>query len=506
MVALRFRILLVAAALLAFCGALWAPFQFDDFSLLSDPSLNSPDGWRHVFTATQTRPLTFLSFWLNLRVSEAPWSFHLVSLMLHLVCVWLASGLLLELLPLRAAWLASAVFAFHPLQTEAVAYIFSRGTLLATLFCLLSLSCWLQKRRWWAFGLFVCALLAKEEVAAFPLFLALLEWSTRRNKEAVAPVIAMCAAALAAGLRTIYATSVIVGSGAGAQSGLTSFDYFSYQGVAIVRYLQLLLVPLGFTVDAEVRVAPLAAALAWGVIVVVAILAWRTVRAAQPGFWILGGLLLLLPSSSIFPAEDLAADRRMYLPLFCFAALFGMLMQKANRNLLYGYAAILVALSFAQTRIWMSPQSLWMEAARRAPSKIRPKRQLARVVQPALAVELMEEAKRLAPQDAAVATDLGLSYLRANKPELALGEFGRALALDPNSASAIHNRGMALLLLGQPDAAKGDFARALEKDPCLFDAHWNLRRLGVIRSIPSGCAWTRRQAELLPRPELSSAP
>ncbi|MGC4052054.1 MAG: tetratricopeptide repeat protein [Paludibaculum sp.] len=318
----------------------------------------------------------------------------------------------------------------------------------------------------------------------------------------MAPVAAMCTAALAAGLRTIYATSVVAGSGAGTQAGLSSFDYFSYQGVSIVRYLQLLLVPIGFTVDAEVRVHPLAAALAWGVIAVVAILAWRTVRAAQPGFWILGGLLLLLPSSSIFPAEDLSADRRMYLPLFCFAALFGLLMQKANRKLLYGYAAILVVLSFAQTRVWMSPQSLWMEAARHAPTKVRPKRQLARVVQPAQAVELMEEAKLLAPDDGAVATDLGLSYLRANKPEMALGEFGRALALDPNSATAIHNRGMALLLLGQTDAAKGDFARALEKDPCLFDAHWNLRRLGVIRTAPAGCRWTRRQVELLARPEL----
>ncbi|QOY91130.1 tetratricopeptide repeat protein [Paludibaculum fermentans] len=506
MVALRFRILLVAAALLAFCGALGAPFQFDDFSLLNDPALNSAHGWNHVFTATQTRPLTFLSFWVNLQISDAPWTFHLVSLVLHLACVWLASGLLLELLPLRAAWLASAVFAFHPLQTEAVAYVFSRATLLAALFCLLSLSCWLKGRRWWAFGLFVCGLLAKEEVAAFPLFLALLEWSTRRSKAAVGPIAAMCAAALAAGLRTIYATSMIAGSGAGTQAGLTSFDYFSYQGVAILRYLQLLLVPIGFTVDAEVRVPPLAAALAWGVIVVVAILAWRTVRAAQPGFWVLGGLLLLLPSSSIFPAEDLAVDRRMYLPLFCFAALFGMLLQKANQKLLYGYAALLLVLSFAQTRVWMSPEALWMEAARHAPSKIRPKRQLARVVQPAQAVELMEEAKRLAPEDAAVATDLGLSYLRANKPEVALGEFGRALALDPNSAMAIHNRGMALLLLGQADAAKGDFARALEKDPCLFDAHWNLRRLGVVRTMPSGCAWTRRQAELLQRPEISSAP
>lgn len=497
MVALRFRILLVAAALLAFGGALWAPFQFDDFSLLGDPVLNSAGGWRQVFSAVQTRPLTFLSFWLNLRVSQAPWTFHLVSLLLHLACVWVASGLLLELLPRRAAWLAAAVFAFHPLQTEAAAYIFARATLLAALFSLLAIDAWWKRRYWWGVGWFVVALLAKEEVAAVPLLLGLLEWSTRRNRAVIWPLTTMSAASLAAGLRALYATSVTAGSGAGAQAGITSFDYFSYQGVSILRYLQLLLVPVGFTVDAEVHVAPLAAALAWGVIVVVALLAWRTVRAAQAGFWILGGVLLLLPSSSIFPAADLAVDRRMYLPLFCFAALFGLLMQRANPKLLLGYASLLAVLSVAQTRVWLAPESLWMEAARQAPGKVRPKRQLARVVQPAQAVELMEEAKRLAPEDAAVASDLGLSYLRAGRPELALAEFGRALALEPNSAMALHNRGLALLLLGQKDAAQADFQRALGKDPCLFDALWNLRRLGFPQPLPGACRWTSRQAELL---------
>lgn len=496
MVALRFRILLVVAALVAFGGAVWAPFQFDDFSLGADAALNSADGWEQVFTAAQTRPLTFLSFWLNLRVSSDPWTFHLVSLLLHLVCVWLAAMALEELLPLRAAQVAAVLFAIHPLQTEAVAYVFARATLLAALFCLAALILWWRGRRWWAVAAFALALLSKEEVAAFPLFLGLLEWSTRRKREALSPLAAMVALSIAMGFRAIYATAAIAGSGAGAQAGMGWFDYFSYQGVAILRYLWLLLAPLGLTVDAEVRVAPLAASLAWGVIVVVAFLSWRTVRAAQPGFWILGGLLLLLPSSSIFPAEDLAADRRMYLPLLCFAALFGMALQKANWKLLAGYGVLLLGISVAQTRLWQSPQALWMEAARLAPEKVRPKRQLARVSQPEHAVELLEEAKRLAPEDAAVVTDLGVAYLRMNKPELALGEFGRALALAPNSAMALHNRGLALLLLRQTDAARGDFERALKKDPCLFDAIWNLRKLGA-EAATDGCRWTPAQTRAL---------
>jgi tetratricopeptide (TPR) repeat protein len=267
-----------------------------------------------------------------------------------------------------------------------------------------------------------------------------------------------------------------------------------------------MLAPLQFTVDADVRVGPLAASLAWGVIVVVALLSWQTVRAAGTGFWILGGLLLLLPSSSIFPAEDLAADRRMYLPLLCFGSLLGLLLKTANARMLACAGAVLIALGAAQTRVWQSPQALWMDAARQAPNKIRPKRQLARVVAAPQAVELLTEVKRLAPDDPAVAADLGLALIRDGKPELALAEFGRALALEPASARAMHNRGLALLLLGQKETARADFERALKRDPCLFDALWNLRRVGVRRELPAGCRLTPAQEQMLRDPATAAAP
>ena len=57
--------------------------------------------------------------------------------------------------------------------------------------------------------------------------------------------------------------------------------------------------------------------------------AWAALVGAHCGCWRRGGIsprggsrasILLIPSSSIFPAADLAADRRMYLPMFAFAA------------------------------------------------------------------------------------------------------------------------------------------------------------------------------------------
>jgi tetratricopeptide (TPR) repeat protein len=284
--------------------------------------------------------------------------------------------------------------------------------------------------------------------------------------------------ALAAGLRVMWAGAVIAGSGAGAQAGITPFDYFTAQGLVILRYLWLLLVPLDLTIEPAISVeSPLLAALAWGVIAGLSVLASRRFSGARHGFWLLAGFVLLVPSSSIFPAADLAADRRMYFPLVAFGAVAGLLLHRLRLAFLAPAFALLGVLSFSQTRLWGTEQGLWMEAARLAPKHIRPKRQLARLLPPEQALVLLEEARQLAPDDPRVASDLGRVYLSLGRPVLALEQFGRALAAEPNSAEALNNRGVALLMMGQTEAARQDFLRALEKDPNLPDARRNLSRL-----------------------------
>jgi len=162
---------------------------------------------------------------------------------------------------------------------------------------------------------------------------------------------------------------------------------------------------------------------------------------------------LLLPSSSVFPAADLAADRRMYLPMIAFVGL-------AQGRIKYLIPVFLI-LSIIQTQAWMSGESLWKQAADQAPNKIRPKIHLARSVDPARALPILQQAKSFAPDDPQVATELGRVYAMSGSPEKALTEFGRALALSPNNAQALSNRGVALELLKQNDAAREDFRRAL---------------------------------------------
>jgi Flp pilus assembly protein TadD len=209
--------------------------------------------------------------------------------------------------------------------------------------------------------------------------------------------------------------------------------------------------------------------LSWIAVAALAAAAWRYAR------WALMGLVLLIPSSTVFPAADLAADRRMYLPLFAFAAAAGPWLQRAWTG--RAVAVALAILSIFRTQVWMSDRALWTEAVQRAPEKVRPKVQLARALPAAKALEVLAQARTLAPFDAGVAAEIGKTFLAEGQLDAALEEFGRALALDPRDARHYNNRGVALAGLGQTEAARADFERALRIEPALAEARQNLEKL-----------------------------
>jgi tetratricopeptide (TPR) repeat protein len=472
---MRARFLLLAAALAAFGASLGSGFHFDDYAIFSDPVLTSPWGWLQVWGWRQTRPLTYLTFWLNYQTGgQDALGYHVLNLLLHLGAVLLAYECLRRLLPERAALVAAALFAVHPFQAEAVDYVWGRSIVLAALLCFAALLCWITGRPWTAVACFAAALLAKEECAAFPLVLAMLPERPRgRGHLAV-----MLGLAVAAGGRVMYAAAVTPGALAGLRAGISPWKYALAQGPVILRYMRLLMVPYGFTVDADIHVpAVWVGVLAWAGIGALAVFLWRYRR--HPGaLWLLAGLILLIPSSSVFPAADLSADRRMYLPMIGFAAAAGWLLTRVRTPALAAVVVVvLTGVSMGQTQVWMTEERLWREAVRRAPEKVRPKIQLARAVPAAEALELLARARDLAPYDPAVAAETGKILLSEDQPAAALEEFGRALALDPLDARNFNNRGVALDALGQTEAARQDFERALEIDSGLIEARQNLEKL-----------------------------
>jgi tetratricopeptide (TPR) repeat protein len=480
---------LLLAAIIAFGGCLWGSFHFDDYSLFSNGL------WRPL----EIRPLTYVTFWLNQWLGgRNPAGYHAVNLLLHLAAIVLLFETLKRLISTQAAFIAAAVFAVHPFQAEPVNYIFARSTLLATVLCLAALTNWVRGRVWWATAWFAAALLAKEECVAFPVFLLLLHFSRSRDSKELKPIGAMFALAAAAGFRVLLAAQSTPGSGAGAQAAISWQSYFLTQGAVILRYLRMLLVPLGFTVDADIQTPTLwLAALAWvGVLALAGIAAFQFTNV-RAGFWFLVGLVLLLPSSSIFPATDLAADRRIYLPMIGFAACAALLLAKLRPIYLAVMLILLAGVSITRTATWRNEESLWTDAVAKAPTKIRPRIQLARAVEADRALLVLEQAKGIAPDDARIPAEEGRIYLSLGRPGQALPEFGRALALSPRSVEAMNNRGVALLALDQKEAARADFERALAIDPCQFDARLNLSRLGISKPAPPECRYSPEQAAAL---------
>ncbi len=529
---MRARLFLAAAALAAFGASLFSGFHFDDYAIFDGANHASASGFGAIFAARQTRPLTYFTFWLNGALGgHDAFGYHALNLALHLAAVLLAYQCLLRLMDRRAAWLAAALFAVHPLQAEAVDYIWARAIVLAAVFVFASLLAWIDGRPWLSVVLFALALLAKEECAAFPLALWLLDTCliararqqmtnsaagdrslmvrplgpapnaqrSRDRKGAVGtvtseiipkpasgrstpllPLAAMLALSLAAGLRVIYAAAVTPGTQAGAQAGISPAHYLLAQGTVLWRYLRLFAFPYGFTVDPEIRVPAVWLGVAGWLAIAAALAAlWRWRR--DLAIWIAAAALLLLPSSSIFPAADLAADRRMYLAMFPLAAAAALLLSRlrtrARLVVTALVAAALLVVSIGRTQVWASDESLWREAVRRAPDKVRPRIQLSRSVGTEEALALLAEARRIAPDDAAVAAETGRVLLAASRPAEALAHFGRALALAPRDANNYNNRGVALQALGQTEAARGDFKRAIELDPGLAAARENLRKL-----------------------------
>ena len=205
-------------------------------------------------------------------------------------------------------------------------YIFARSTLLATVLCLAALGSWPRGRRWWAVAWFAAALLAKEECVAFPAFLLLLHFSrssdaerTEADRRDVCFVGSRGPASVASSPKHAW-----VGRRR-SSGGHVAIVSAGTQGAVILRYLRMLLLPWGFTVDADIHRPAV-----WigGARVAGGDRFWPASRrfssgalAPDSGFW--PAWCCCCRARRYFPPTDLAADRRMYLPMIGFAACVG---------------------------------------------------------------------------------------------------------------------------------------------------------------------------------------
>ena len=165
-------------AVAIFANILGADFVYDDITLIKENPFM--DSWASITEAFRLpywritgdernwtsyyRPIGgALLVILNQIGGGSPAPFHATSLLLHLACTLLVTGLALQLQwPRRVAIAAGTLFALHGVHVEAVAWISALPDLLATFFGLLALRAWLRPHYFKAAFWLGLAMLSKE--------------------------------------------------------------------------------------------------------------------------------------------------------------------------------------------------------------------------------------------------------------------------------------------------------------------------------------------------------
>jgi Flp pilus assembly protein TadD len=444
------RLLLLALALVAYLGALGAPFVFDDaYTVVDNPSIRHLSNLRWIFIGSR-RSLTNFSYAVDWALwGPRPFGFHLTNLILHALVVLALFELARRLWQNDApAFFAAALFAVHPLLSESVAYVSSRAGLLCALFLVTGTWAWhrgLTERRRWLVLAGVCWILAaasKETGLLLPvLWVACDVLFTSDWRRRLLWYLPFAAVAFVAGLWRVRSYLNLEG-GATHDLGLRLLA----QTTVFWRYVFLWILPIG-----QSLVHPVAPGAPWlslaGLAVVVALLFTLPRPALFGGLWF---LLLLLPSS-LMPLMHQMAEHRLYEAAAGAALLSAALLYLRPKLAAVALAALAVA-TILRVQLWRDPVRLWQDAVNKAPGEW-------------LAHYALGDALR----------DRG-------ECGRALDEYAAAMAIQPNDARAPRNRAICLALLARYDEAEGEMRRLLEISPRDATLYYNLGQLEFQRS------------------------
>lgn len=472
---------ILAVTAVAYAPSFSVPFQFDDYARITDNWNLRAGNWLRGLAhlgGPRVLPAATLAFnyWLS---GDRTWSYHAVNLSVHLgACAalfgmtWLLAatprlrGAAAARHPLLFAAAATAFFATHPLQTQAVTYIIQRVAAMAALFYVASVAGYIAARlaqtrgeiaparRWFAAAVAcaVAALLSKENAVTLPLMIALVEVVCfgRRHVGRLlrlglvfAPVLAIPVVWKVVAWRqhTDFDAGVglmrqildaIFAQGMDVPGAIAPGEYFLTQMLVLPRYLWLVVVPVGLNVDHDVRVATgLDTEVVAGAVFLLAFLlagVWRLRRWPVLGLGILWFFVAVSVESSIVPIHDVMMEHRMYLAMpglaLVFAALVAQLAQWNARiavSTTVAAVAVLAPLTFARNRVWQSDLSLWSDAVAKSPGKAR------------------------------AHINAGVAYHARDRLDAAIDHYCRALDIDPEIAVARDNIEIALEQQGRLD-------------------------------------------------------
>jgi len=439
------------------------------------------------------RPLLFASLWLDVQLwGRSPAPLHAVNLVLGALAILVAHALARRWLAGPLAWIPTALFALHPIQIEAVAYISGRGDVLAGLFVLLAAlgavraldaSTPRPAAAWTALAAvaFAASLLSKEAYIGLPLVvagIALAEGRLRARWWVPALLVGVAAGYLVGRAAIVSSTQ-----GHALRSGVLGLpgiwlDYLRIVALPFDLSTERLRHP-GYAVPGAVIAAALAAA--------IAVMARRTTLSRHTRTTLLGLVwmgVLVAPAAVPIASTQVVADRYFYAPMFGLALAITAGLTRATElrprlarpvvivGVLSGVMWLLVA--WRQVPVWSDNRTLYANAV------------------------------ALSPESSMAHYRLGYLEAQAGTWDQAIPRFERAIELDPRNLVALNNLGVGYLRTGQLEAAARVLATAVEVNPAHFRAWLNLGLAQwSLGDRARGCASIARALEI--HPEYPSA-
>ena len=511
--------------------------NFDDHEYLYD-NLQvrdglSLDGLAWALTtghASNWHPLTWLSHMLDCQLFGLhPGAHHLVNVAFHalntvLLFIWLRQ---MTGAVLRSA-LVAALFAWHPLHVESVAWASERKDVLCALFWFLAGMAYVKyvrdhRRafRHLSLVLFGLGLMAKPMLVTFPFTLLLLDvWPLGRIPGGNAGISEAAEGGSGGGnWRTAWtpliaekipffllaflscAVTYLVQSRGGAVSSVQAISptlRLENAALAYVRYLGKTIWPVDL---AAIYPYPRAWPMLWvlaALAVLGAISVFALTRARRQPFLLIGWcwfLGTLVPTIGLVQVgAQSMADRYMYLPAVgIFIALawgaseFRLAGQRIGPAVLAGFGgAVLLAcllLTRRQLATWRDSETLFGHALQVTHDNYIALDGLGSVLDESgrfdEALRLFEASVRLEPRYPEAQYDLGTALLRRGELDAAAARFRKAIADSPKFANAYSNLGKTLMELGDLAAAEIQFTNVVRLQPWNAETHFNLATLHI---------------------------
>ena len=448
---------------------------------------------------------------------RTPWGYHLVNVLLHAGVSLLVFAVVRRLMEredterrtapwLGAPFVASVLFAVHPIHTEAVAWVAGITDVSMAFFSLLSLWLYLGARGRPRLPVlllsalsFFLATLCKETGAVFPLVLLAYEatlrkegWQTVRVAGRLAPF---------AGAGTLYLALRVHALGGFAPTAgavpLGPLQYVLTLLALLAGYTEKLVLPVNLNFWSVFvppgSLASPGAVRALAVTAVALVGGWLVARRSRAALFGLALVLIpLLPAFHVSALnqglENALAERYLYLPSVGLVLLGGLATvwlreRTAPRRAVPALAVALVAGTLAagtvqRNTVWRNELSLWSDVIRKSPgSAIAHKNYGAALLYAGRKAEGERELRvAVAMRPELVEQELakGAAYGAKGLTKKAVLAFHMALALDPESAPAHFALGVTYETSGWLDAAIGEYEAALALRPDYAEAHNNV--------------------------------